>query len=104
MEVRIAVQNTNHEIVFETAATADQITKEVEAAVKNKTLLSLLDDKGKKILVPGESIAFVEIGASEQRRVGFAVNKMQEQLLVNPAGIRTEKLITSKKYYWRACF
>ena len=73
MEVRIAVQNTNHEIVFETAATADQITKEVEAAVKNKTLLSLLDDKGKKILVPGESIAFVEIGASEQRRVGFAV-------------------------------
>jgi len=34
--------------------------------------LSLIDDKGKKILVPGESLAFVEIGASEQRRVGFA--------------------------------
>ena len=72
MEVRIGVQNTTREIIFETAATADQITKEVEAAVKNKTLLTMIDDKGKKILVPGESLAFVEIGASEQRRVGFA--------------------------------
>jgi hypothetical protein len=51
---------------------ADEITKEIESAVKNKTLLSLVDEKGRKILVPGESLAFVEIGASEQRRVGFA--------------------------------
>jgi hypothetical protein len=72
MEVRIGVQNSSREIVFETTATADQITKEIESAVKNKTLLSLVDEKGRKILVPGESLAFVEIGASEQRRVGFA--------------------------------
>lgn len=72
MEVRIGVQNSSREIVFETVATADEITKEIESAVKNKTLLSLVDEKGRKILVPGESLAFVEIGASEQRRVGFA--------------------------------
>lgn len=72
MEVRIGVQNSSREIVFETTATADQITKEIESAVKNKTLLSLVDEKGRKILVPGESLTFVEIGASEQRRVGFA--------------------------------
>jgi hypothetical protein len=72
MEVRIGVQNSSREIVFETAATADEITKEIESAVKNKTLLSLVDEKGRKILVPGESLAFVEIGESEQRRVGFA--------------------------------
>ncbi|CAB4575002.1 unannotated protein [freshwater metagenome] len=72
MEVRIGVQNSSREIVFETTATADEITKEIESAVKNKSLLSLVDEKGRKILVPGESLAFVEIGASEQRRVGFA--------------------------------
>jgi hypothetical protein len=72
MEVRIGVQNSSREIVFETTATADEITKEIESAVKNKSLLSLIDEKGRKILVPGESLAFVEIGASEQRRVGFA--------------------------------
>jgi hypothetical protein len=72
MEVRIGVQNTTREIIFETNATSDEITKEIESAVKNKTMLSLVDDKGKKILVPGEHLAFVEIGASEQRRVGFA--------------------------------
>lgn len=72
MEVRIGVQNTAREIVFETNATVEEITKEIESAVKNKSLLSLVDDKGKKILVPGESLAFIEIGGSEQRRVGFA--------------------------------
>lgn len=72
MEVRIGVQNTAREIVFETNATVEEITKEIESAVKNKSLLSLIDDKGKKILVPGESLAFIEIGGSEQRRVGFA--------------------------------
>lgn len=72
MEVRIGVQNTAREIVFETNASVEEITKEIESAVKNKSLLSLVDDKGKKILVPGESLAFIEIGGSEQRRVGFA--------------------------------
>jgi hypothetical protein len=34
--------------------------------------LSLIDDKGRKILIPGERLTFVELGAPEQRRVGFA--------------------------------
>jgi len=72
MEVRIGVQEVARDIVFETTSTAEEITAAVEAAVKNGTLLNLVDEKGKKILVPGKYLAFVEIGASEQRRVGFA--------------------------------
>jgi hypothetical protein len=72
MEVRIGVQDSAREVIFETKSSADEITKEVENAVKNKTLLSLIDDKGRKILIPGDRLAFVEIGALEQRRVGFA--------------------------------
>jgi hypothetical protein len=34
--------------------------------------LSLIDDKGRKILIPGDRLTFVELGAPEQRRVGFA--------------------------------
>ncbi len=72
MEVRIGVQDSAREVVFETKASADEITKEIETAVKNKTLISLVDDKGRKILIPGDRITFVELGAPEQRRVGFA--------------------------------
>ncbi len=72
MEVRIGVQDSSREVIFETKSTSDQITKEIENAVKNKTLLSLVDEKGKKILIPGDRITFVELGAPEQRRVGFA--------------------------------
>ncbi len=72
MEVRIGVQDSAREVVFETKASADEITKEIETAVKNKTLISLVDDKGRKILIPGDRLTFVELGAPEQRRVGFA--------------------------------
>jgi len=72
MEVRIGVQDSAREVIFETKSSAEEITKEIEAAVKNKTLLSLIDDKGRKILIPGDRLTFVELGVPEQRRVGFA--------------------------------
>ena len=67
MEVRIGVQDSAREVIFETKSSADDITKEVENAVKNKTLLSLIDDKGRKILIPGDRLTFVEIGAPDRK-------------------------------------
>ncbi len=72
MEVRIAVQHAAREIVFESNQTPAEISKAVNAAIKEKSVLDLTDDKGKQILVPGEQIAFIEIGSSVERRVGFA--------------------------------
>jgi hypothetical protein len=34
-------------------------------------LLDLVDDKGRRVVVPADRLAYVEIAASEQRRVGF---------------------------------
>ncbi len=34
-------------------------------------LLSLTDDRGARYLVPAAKIAYVEVGAAENRRVGF---------------------------------
>jgi hypothetical protein len=72
MEVRIAVQHAIREIAFETNQTPEEISKAVNAAIKDGSLLSLIDDKGREILVPSDRIAFVEIGSSVERRVGFA--------------------------------
>lgn len=72
MEVRIAVQHAIREIAFESNQTPEEISKAVNTAIKDGSLLSLLDDKGREILVPSDRIAFVEIGSSVERRVGFA--------------------------------
>jgi len=43
----------------------------VSTAVANGSALVLGDDKGRTVLVPGDKIAYVEIGASERGRIGF---------------------------------
>lgn len=72
MEVRIGVQHSPRELALE----SNQSQDEVEAAVTKALgaadgLLTLVDDKGRKVLVPAAKLAYVEIGESESRRVGF---------------------------------
>ncbi|MDK0522044.1 DUF3107 domain-containing protein [Streptomyces sp. ML-6] len=72
MEVKIGVQHTPREIVLESGLTAEEVESTVAEALAGKTqLLSLTDDKGRKVLVPADRVAYVEIGAPTTRRVGF---------------------------------
>ena len=72
MEVRIGVQQAPRDIVLESNDSAADITSAVEKAISSETLLTLKDDKGRTIVVPGNKIAFVEIGAQTPGKVGFA--------------------------------
>ncbi|MEV8409682.1 DUF3107 domain-containing protein [Streptomyces niveus] len=72
MEVKIGVQHTPREIVLESAQSAEEVESAVADALAGKAkLLSLTDEKGRKVLVPAERIAYVEIGEPTTRRVGF---------------------------------
>jgi hypothetical protein len=72
VEVKIGVQHTAREISFESAQSSAEIEKAVaDALAKPDGTLKLADDKGRRIIVPGAKIAYVEIAESEQRRVGF---------------------------------
>ena len=71
MEIKIGVQNIGREIVLESDQDADTVAKVVEAAITNGSELRLKDDKGRVIIVPGNALGYVEIGAEESRRVGF---------------------------------
>lgn len=70
MEVRIGVQNVAREIVLETDMTADEVAKSVADAVAGATL-DLVDDKGRRIVVPSGALGYVEIGEQAKARVGF---------------------------------
>ncbi|WP_329116322.1 DUF3107 domain-containing protein [Streptomyces sp. NBC_01353] len=72
MEVKIGVQHAPREIVLESGQSAEEVERAVADALAGKaTLLSLTDEKGRKVLVPAEKIAYVEIGEPAVRRVGF---------------------------------
>ncbi|MGW1464748.1 DUF3107 domain-containing protein [Streptomyces sp. NPDC001493] len=72
MEVKIGVQHTPREIVLESGLSAEDVESAVTEALGGKArLLSLTDDKGRKVLVPADRIAYVEIGEPAARRVGF---------------------------------
>lgn len=72
MEVKIGVQQAPRELVLESGQTPDEVEKAVTAAFKSaEGVLSLVDDKGRRVLVPVTKLAYVEIAEAEQRRVGF---------------------------------
>ena len=71
MEVKIGVQHAPREVVLETNATLDEVEKQVSDAVKNQGTLAIDDVRGRRILVPGDKIAYVEIGGGVAGQVGF---------------------------------
>jgi hypothetical protein len=71
VEVKIGIQSVPRELVLETSDDAEEVESALNAAVAGGTVLVLHDDKGGKILVPADKIAYVEIGTGAGRRVGF---------------------------------
>ncbi|MEU7279734.1 DUF3107 domain-containing protein [Streptomyces sp. NPDC045431] len=72
MEVKIGVLHAPREIVLECGQSAADVEAAVADALAGKAqLLSLTDDKGRRVLVPADRIAYVEIGEPAARRVGF---------------------------------
>jgi hypothetical protein len=71
MEVKIGVQNANRELVLDTEQSSDDVEKAIEAALGGGTALVLTDTKGRKVVVPRDKLAYVEIGSPTVGQVGF---------------------------------
>lgn len=75
MEVRIGVQQTAKEVVLNSDSTAEQVVASVSKAIASGELLTLVDSRGRTVLVPPDRIAYVEVGPESERRVGFAATE-----------------------------
>ncbi len=71
MEITIGVKNVAREITLESAQSADEVLAAVTAALAEGGVLALADHRGRRVIVPVDSLGFVEVGQEEQRRVGF---------------------------------
>jgi Protein of unknown function (DUF3107) len=72
VEVKIGVQHAARELVLESTQTPAEIEKAItDALAAEHGVLSLADDRGRRVIVPAERLAYVEIGEVAERRVGF---------------------------------
>jgi hypothetical protein len=75
VEVKIGVQFAPRELVLESTQSPAELERAVAEAISGRGgLLSLVDEKGRRIVVPADKLAYVEIAETESRRVGFAAS------------------------------
>jgi hypothetical protein len=72
VEVKIGVKGAARELALESNESPEAVTAAVQAALAaDDGLLILEDEKGHKIVVVADQLAYVEIGEQIERRVGF---------------------------------
>jgi Protein of unknown function (DUF3107) len=71
MEIKIGVQQATRELTLESDETAEAVEKLVSEALSSGQMLALTDTKGRRVLVPAERLAYVELGGGVSGQVGF---------------------------------
>ncbi|MGH3648526.1 MAG: DUF3107 domain-containing protein [Micromonosporaceae bacterium] len=72
MEVKIGVQFAPRELTLESNLSPAEVEKTVtKALASDDGILSLVDEKGRRVLVPVGKLAYVEIAEQSTRSVGF---------------------------------
>jgi len=71
MEVKIGVIHASRELTIDTALEAGDLEEQVRSALTEGGVLSLSDAKGRRIVVPVEKLAYVDISTSTVGQVGF---------------------------------
>lgn len=71
MEVKIGVQNAARELSVETEDSPDAVLEQLEASLKDESVFSLTDDKGRTVAVPAEKVAYLYFTDDARRKVGF---------------------------------
>jgi hypothetical protein len=75
MEVKVGVTYSVRELVVETDRAPDEIAGLVDAAVSGKdSVLWLTDTNGRRVGIPTDKLAYVELGEDNSgKRVGFGM-------------------------------
>ena len=70
MEIKIGVQQSPRELVVDSPLSAEDVENAVREAISGG-VLSLTDNKGRRVIVPGDRLAYVEVTTSITGTVGF---------------------------------
>ena len=71
MEVRIGISDVAREVTLRTKTSPDDIVAQLNTAVAENTLFEVVDEQGRRVVVPAAKIAYLDLGSSDVRAVGF---------------------------------
>ena len=65
------MQHAQRELTLESALTPAEVEHAVSEAIAKDSVLTLTDEKGRRVIVPIAKVAYVEIAESSNRPFGF---------------------------------
>lgn len=71
MEVRIGISDVPREVTLSTQTSADDIVEQLHKAVSDNSLFEMVDEHGRRVVVPASKVAYLDLGSSDVRAVGF---------------------------------
>ncbi|HEX4687901.1 MAG TPA: DUF3107 domain-containing protein [Nocardioides sp.] len=71
MEVKIGVQHAPRELSIDTPDSPEDVHAALDKALADNSTFAVSDSRGRQVLVPAQSIAYVEIGTGVAGQVGF---------------------------------
>ena len=71
MEVKIGVQHAQRELVVDADISPEDVESRLAEALSGNGVFTLHDSKGRRVVVPAEKVAYVEIGNPSAGTVGF---------------------------------
>jgi len=71
VEIKVGIQHVAREVTVESEATAAEIQAGLIKALADESIMTLVDAKGRTVLIPAAKIAYVDLGQEHVRPVGF---------------------------------
>ncbi|MCI1220167.1 MAG: DUF3107 domain-containing protein [Bifidobacterium sp.] len=71
MDIELGIQNVTRPVNFSSDESAEKIGSIIAEAVSNGSLIDVTDNKGRRILVPGNALGYATIGSETRHAVGF---------------------------------
>lgn len=71
MEIKIGIKQATRELTVDTEQSAAQIEEALRSALADEGLLVLSERKGRKVLIPADRVAYIDLGQENVRPVGF---------------------------------
>lgn len=73
MEVKIGVQYAPRELSVSTDENPQAVLALLDEALKNDSVFTLTDDKGRTVAVPASRVAYLDFTSDVGRKVGFGL-------------------------------
>ena len=71
MDIEFGIKNVARTVNFSTNARADEVSAHISQALSQGGPIDLVDDKGRHIIVPKESLGYAVVGSDTTHPVGF---------------------------------